>query len=164
MSCDYLSIQGITVFKRIITFCVVAASFGFAAAEENRNTFDQLAYQALDAMWGNAIGPDGNLLQPKTEKERATIPIEPGYVEYVIRSASIAGEAMWCGLDWQPHYLRFMQTERKRNELTTVQAAYIGFLFGLTQQVYSKALSAQETCSEQDRKVTLKKLDQLGRG
>lgn len=152
------------MFKRIITFCVVVASFGFAAAEENRNTFDQLAYQALDAMWGKAIGLDGNLLQPKTEKERTTIPIEPGYVEYVIRSAGIAGEAMWCGLDWQPHYQRFMQTERKRNELTTVQAAYIGFLFGLTQQVYSKALSAQETCSEQDRKVTLKKLDQLGRG
>ena len=152
------------MFKRIITFCVVLASFGFAAAEENRNTFDQLAYQALDAMWGKAIGLDGNLLQPKTEKERTTIPIEPGYVEYVIRSAGIAGEAMWCGLDWQPHYQRFMQTERKRNELTTVQAAYIGFLFGLTQQVYSKALSAQETCSEQDRKVTLKKLDQLGRG
>lgn len=152
------------MFKLIITFCVVLASFGFAAAEENRNTFDQLAYQALDAMWGKAIGLDGNLLQPKTEKERTTIPIEPGYVEYVIRSAGIAGEAMWCGLDWQPHYQRFMQTERKRNELTTVQAAYIGFLFGLTQQVYSKALSAQETCSEQDRKVTLKKLDQLGRG
>ena len=71
------------MFKRIITFCVVLASFGFAAAEENRNTFDQLAYQALDAMWGKAIGLDGNLLQPKTEKERTTIPIEPGYVEYV---------------------------------------------------------------------------------
>jgi hypothetical protein len=80
----------------------------------------------------------------------------------VIRGASIAGEEMWCGVDWQPHYLK--QTERKRNELSTVQAAYIGFLFGLTQQVYSKALSAQETCSEQERKVTLKKLDQLGRG
>jgi hypothetical protein len=151
------------VFKRIITFCVVVAAFGFATAAENANTFDQLAYQALDAMWGKAIGLDGNLLQPKTEKERTTIPIEPGYVEYVIRSAGIAGEAMWCGLDWQPHYQRFMQTERTRNELTTVQAAYIGFLFGLTQQVYSKGLSAQETCSEQDRKVTLKKLDQLGR-
>ena len=71
---------------------------------------------------------------------------------------------MWCGLDWQPHYQRFMQSERKRNELTTVQAAYIGFLFGLTQQVYSQGLSAQETCSEQDRKTTNTKLNQLGRG
>ena len=153
------------MFKRIITFCVVLASFGFAAAEENRNTFDQLAYQALDAMWGKAIGLDGNLLQPKTEKERTTIPIEPGYVEYVIRSAGIAGEAMWCGLDWQPHYQRFMQTERKRNELTTVQAAYSRVFVWLDPTgLHSKALSAQETCSEQDRKVTLKKLDQLGRG
>ncbi len=56
-----------------------------------------------------------------------------------------------------------MQSERKRNELTTVQAAYIGFLFGLTQQVYSQALSAQEACLEQDRKTARTKLDQLGR-
>lgn len=151
------------MFKQIIIFGLAVASFGFATAAENANTFDRLAYQALDAMWGKAVGQDGKPLQPKTEIERTTIPIEPGHVEYVIRSASIAGEAMWCGLDWQPHYLRFMQTERTRNELTTVQAAYIGFLFGLTQQVYSKELSAQETCSEQARKVTLKKLDQLGK-
>ena len=56
-----------------------------------------------------------------------------------------------------------MHSERKLNELTTVQAAYIGFLFGLTQQVYSQALSAREPCSEQDRESTNTKLNQLGR-
>ncbi len=152
------------VFKQIITFCIVFASLGLAAAEENQSIFNQLAHQALNAMWGTAVGPDGIPLKPKSEKERTTIPIAPGYVEYVIRNAVIVGEAMWCGLDWQPHYQRFMQSERKRNELTTVQAAYIGFLFGLTQQVYSQGLSAQETCSEQDRKTTNTKLNQLGGG
>jgi hypothetical protein len=151
------------VFKQIITICIVLASLGLAAAQENQRIFNQLAHQALDAMWGTAVGPDGIALKPKNETERTTIPIAPGYVEYVIRSASIVGEAMWCGLDWQPHYLRFMQSERKRNELTTVQAAYIGFLFGLTQQVYSQGLSSQETCSEQNRKATNTKLNQLGR-
>ena len=152
------------VLKQIITFCIVLASLGLAAAQDNQSISDQLANQALNAMWGTAVGPDGIPLKPKSEKERTTIPIPPGYVEYVIRSAGIVGEAMWCGLDWQPHYQRFMQSERKRNELTAVQAAYIGFLFGLTQQVYSQELSAQETCSEQDRKTTNPKLNQLGRG
>jgi hypothetical protein len=151
------------VLKQIITFCIVLASSGLVSAEQNQSVSDQLAHQALTAMWGTAVGPDGIPLKPKNDKERTTIPIAPGYVEYVIRSAGIVGEAMWCGLDWQPHYLRFMQSERKRNELTTVQAAYIGFLFGLTQQVYSQALSTQKTCSEQDRKTTRAKLNQLGR-
>ena len=151
------------MLRQIITFCIVLASSGLVSAEKNQSVSDQLAHQALNAMWGTAVGPDGIPLKPKNDKERTTIPIAPGYVEYVIRSAGIVGEAMWCGLDWQPHYLRFMQSERKRNELTTVQAAYIGFLFGLTQQVYSQALSAQETCLEQDRKTTRTKLNQLGR-
>ena len=152
------------MLRQIITFCIVLASSGLVSAEKNQSVSDLLAHQALNAMWGTAVGPDGIPLKPKNDKERTTIPIAPGYVEYVIRSAGIVGEAMWCGLDWQPHYQRFMQSERKRNELTTVQAAYIGFLFGLTQQVYSQELSAQETSSEQDRKTTNTKLNQLGRG
>ncbi len=158
-----------STFRVGVVFVVIFLNFALPlpGRAETRNAeasiFEQLAQQALSAVWGKAVDIKGNPLTPKSESERTTIPMPPADVERVIRGAAIVGEAIWCGLDWQPQYLRFMQAERRRNSLTDVQAAYTGILFGLTQQTYAQALAANGKCSTNDREATGRKLELLGK-
>jgi len=151
---------GRTIIALAVFLTLVASAGG---AEDRKAIFAELSRIAIEKMWGNAVGLDGKPLQPKNDKERTTIPITPEHAEYVILSAAVVGQAMWCGLDWNADYLRYMQIERKRHSPTTTQVAYIGFLFGLSQQQFAKAFAMGGKCTDQDRSKVQHDLKALGR-
>lgn len=138
------------------------ASMSAAYATDQQALYDAFARPALDGMWGKAVGPDGKVLKPKNEKERTTIPISGEMVARVVLSGRIVGHAIWCEMQWKDDYLRFMQTERKQNNLSTTQAAYVGFLFGMSQNAFANDLKGGKPCQAANREEVRRALDTLG--
>jgi hypothetical protein len=138
------------------------ASISAASTTDQQALYDAFARQALDGMWGKVVGPDGKVLNPKNEKDRTTIPVSGEMVERVVLSGRIVGHAIWCEMQWKEDYLWFMQAERKRNKFSTTQAAYVGFLFGMSQNAFANDLKAGKPCQAADREEIQRALNTLG--
>ena len=95
---------------------------------------------------------DGSHPAPETEAERAVplVPIAEG--RKIILTGFNSGIAEWCGLDWEAHYLGFMQAERARKQWSDKQIAYIGMLHGNAMQTYIDAMAERgRACSGAER-------------
>ena len=92
----------------------------------------------------------GERVQPVDDAERAAPVIPLADSARVVAAARPVGQAMWCGVEWQPYYLEFMQAER-RKPWSEKQIAFIGVLFGLTQSTFSTALTQRGPCSAEAR-------------
>jgi hypothetical protein len=108
------------------------------------------------AFWGNAVGPDGQVLSPSNEAERERLLIPHADAVRVVNGAHVYGLALWCNLDWKPVYLKFMEAERAKG-WNEKQIAFVGMLFGMTQAAVK--LSVGGTCSAKDRSTIQKALD-----
>ncbi|MBM3484621.1 MAG: hypothetical protein FJX66_15135 [Alphaproteobacteria bacterium] len=99
-----------------------------------------------------AILRDGSHPAPETEAERAMplVPLKDG--RKIILTGFNSGIAEWCGLDWEAHYLGFMQAERARKQWSDKQLAYIGILHGSAMQTYIDAMAERgRACSDEER-------------
>src|SRR5262245_61357747 len=126
---------GRAVEHRRVSWPLVAAfAMGSSPAMAQSGSPDALV-QALvttaqQNFWGRAVLSNGETVQPADDAER-TAPVIP-FVDSarVVNAAIPVGRALWCGVEWQPYYLAFMQGER-RGSWSEKQVAFIGVLFGL---------------------------------
>ena len=101
----------------------------------------------LDSFWGKAIDSKGKPVQPKDDRERATIPISRAQSYYLINKGGESGLAEWCGVDWQERYLLILKQLRKY--LTTdTQVAYAGVLHGVAQGMVASGMKGEACDAE----------------
>jgi hypothetical protein len=124
---------------KIIVATLAAASIAHASPVTDE-LVGRLSRLAADNFWGKAVLSSGQPVQRPPDLDPNTPLIPLADARRVVEAAFPVGVAMWCKVEWRPYYLRFMQTERKRS-WTQVQVAYIGVLFGLSQQTFSDALA-----------------------
>ena len=95
--------------------------------------------------WGNARGENGDILQlpAGTDPKEAIIPREDAL--NVVEASVLVGRALSCGVRWDHYYLSYMKIERGKNKWTETQIAFIGLLFGVSQNQISKALEGSCT-------------------
>ena len=102
---------------------------------------------------------DGSFVPAETEEEmkHLIIPIEDA--KRVIHFGSKSGLAEWCGIEYRPAYLQFMQDERRLGKWNDKQIAYIGLLHGISVSVFSHSLQkTQGLCSEAQKRHMLEQL------
>jgi len=63
--------------------------------------------------------------------------------------AAISAKVDWCGMDYKPFYLSFMQFERVPNKLSQMQLAFIGYSHGANLTQNLKGLKDKK-CSKED--------------
>ena len=130
--------------RAIIIAVTLAAASIAQASPVTDDLVGRLSRVAADNFWGKAILSSGQPVQRPPDLDPNLPLIPPADARRVVEAALPVSVAMWCGVEWRPYYLRFMQTERKRS-WTEIQVAYIGVLFGLTQQTFSDALASDPT-------------------
>jgi hypothetical protein len=117
-----------------------------------------LVATAQENFWGRAVLSSGETVQPVDNAER-TAPVIPfADSARVVSAAAPVGGALWCGVEWQPYYVAFMQSERRKS-WSEKQVAFIGVLFGLAQHSISNALK-QNPCSPETRELVLRRMGQ----
>ena len=115
-----------------------------------------LVATAQENFWGRAVLSSGETVQPADEAER-TAPVIPFPDSVrVVGAATPVGGALWCGVEWQPYYRGFMQSERRKS-WSEKQVAFIGVLFGLAQYSMWNALK-QNPCPPEAREAVLRRL------
>lgn len=118
---------------------------------------DYLILVTLKYFWGKAKLSSGELVQPKDEKERRSVPIPQKEAVRVVRAAAPVGLAMWCGMPWQSYYNAFMKSERSK-PWSEKQIVFIGMLFGMAQESLAKSAS-RSPCKGRDRDGVTRLLD-----
>jgi hypothetical protein len=71
----------------------------------------------------------------------------------VVRIASNAATAQWCGLEWKDSYFHpFLKGEKEKKVWTEKQIAYISLLHGLTMgAILTGVEKMNRKCSTEDR-------------
>jgi hypothetical protein len=118
---------------------------------------DQIIALTQANFWGNAKGRDGKALSPADEKEKHSLLIPRADAMRVAEEAHTYGLALWCGIDWRPTYLEYMQAERAKG-WNEKQIAFVGMLFGAIQGKMLRLLEA-ETCTNEDKSAIQQALD-----
>jgi hypothetical protein len=140
--------------RRVSWSCVAAFAISSSLAVAQSGSPDALVQSLVTTaqknFWGRAVLSKGETVQPVDDAER-TAPVIP-FVDSarVVNAAIPVGRALWCGVEWQPYYLAFMQAER-RGSWSEKQIAFIGVLFGLTQGTVSTALTQRGPCAAETR-------------
>ena len=140
--------------RRVSWSCAAVFAMSSSLATAQTGSPDALVRSlvttAQENFWGRAVLSNGETVQPVDDAER-TAPVIPfGDSARVVNGAMPVARALWCGVEWQPYYLMFMQAER-RGSWSEKQIAFIGVLFGLTQGVVSRALIQRGPCSAETR-------------
>jgi hypothetical protein len=115
-----------------------------------------LVATAQENFWGRAVLSSGEAVQPIDDAER-TAPVIPfSDAVRVVSAAAPVGGALWCGVEWQPYYRAFMQSERRKS-WSEKQVAFIGVLFGLAQHAMWNALK-QDPCAPETREMVQRRM------
>jgi hypothetical protein len=115
-----------------------------------------LVATAQESFWGRAVLSSGETVQPLDDAER-TAPVIPFPDSVrVVGAATPVGGALWCSVEWQPYYLAFMQSERRKS-WSEKQVAFIGVLFGVAQYSMWNALK-QNPCPPEAREAVLRRI------
>jgi hypothetical protein len=101
---------------------------------------DEFTQLALNGFWGKALDENDEVVRPKDEKDRKTVPIPHGDARRVAHAGVPAGVAAWAELDWESYYKAFMKKERSSRRWSGKQIAFIGVLFGVAQGSTEKSL------------------------
>jgi hypothetical protein len=115
-----------------------------------------LVATAQENFWGRAVLSSGETVQPIDDAERAAPVIPFSDSVRVVSAAAPVGGALWCGIEWQPYYVAFMQSERRRS-WSEKQVAFIGTLFGLAQRAMWNALK-ENPCPPETREMVLRRM------
>jgi len=103
---------------------------------------------------------DGSFVPAETaeEKKSPIIPLNDG--RRIIDRGGLSAIAEWCGIDYLPSYLQFMQNERKNYHWNDKQSSYVGLLHGMSVAVHRQGLKdiGLKTCSDAQKQHTLKQL------
>jgi hypothetical protein len=148
-------------FRGTVACCAVAlvvwSPFGMTQPELPDALVQSLVTTAQESFWDRGVLSSGESVRPIDDAER-TAPVIP-FVDSarVVNAAWPVGQALWCGVEWQPYYLAFMQAERRKS-WSEKQIAFMGVLFGLTQGTFSRALTQRGPCSPEARESVLKSL------
>ena len=154
--------EGITVlFQWRLFVCgvglvTVSPSVGMAQQALPDPVVQALVATAQDNFWGRAVLSSGEPVQPIDDAER-TAPVIPFPDSVrVVSAAAPVGGALWCGVEWQPYYLAFMQSERRKS-WSEKQVAFIGVLFGIAQHSMWNALK-QNPCPPETRELVTRRM------
>ena len=132
-----------------------------AAIAHAQNVFsDQQAAELIrlahQNFWGKAKLSTGQVIQPRDERERQTLPIPYADAVRVVQSSVPAGLGAWCSVDWRSYYQAFMKLERQK-PWSEKQIAFICILFGVAQGNLQKAMS-KSPCTPKEREGVTKLL------
>ena len=120
---------------------------------------EELLSLVLQNFWGKARLSNGQLVQPASEAERATVPISKTVVNRSFDIGEVSGLAEWCNLAWQSNYFALTKAARSRG-FSDKQIAFVSFLHGAAQGRIASAMSKKGMCSAEEWQKIEQFLDQ----
>jgi len=137
---------------RTLYFVVALLSASKAMAIDPQQA-DSIIDYSLQHFWGKAVLMSGAKVQASNEAERSRLPIDRVYAREIVDASVPAGFGEWCNANWKSYYLSYMQFQRhqRQKSLTEVQAAFVGYLFGVAQGEVIRSAS-KNTCTTDDNK------------
>lgn len=121
---------------------------------------ESLIRKVQKSYWGTAKLPDGSVIQPLSDAERQSIPVNRAVANFAMDVGELSGLAEWCGLDWERSINALMRNARK-NKQTEKQVAFIAMLHGIAQGAISSAMSKSGQCQPQEREKVSKRLENI---
>ncbi len=140
----------------LILLLLIQPTFAGVLTSENRQ---RIVATSMEHFWGNARSSDGAIVQPKSEAERAKIPITKADTNLIIDVGEISSIAERCKLDWKSNLYALTDSARKSG-LSQTQVAYVSFLHGYTMGLLERSLSKIE-CDKEMYKSTAARVKAL---
>jgi hypothetical protein len=103
----------------------------------------------LKNFWGKAIDSKGQSIEPISEVDRTTIPVNQSWITLAIDTGEASGKLEWCQLN--PLVTMRALTARARSEgMTDKQVAFVTMLHGTTQGAVTKQHQGR-ACADADK-------------
>ena len=142
---------GVATMQRTLLVALLVLFHGFATAGVvPQSAREELFNRALEGFWGRARMPDGTPIQPTSEQDRRTFPVNKSVANFAFDVGELSGLAQWCALDWQANFTALTRSARKNGQ-TEKQVAFISVLHGVAQGTIETAMSKSEPCAPQER-------------
>ncbi len=106
----------------------------------------KMAKDVVPYFWDKAVDSKGNVIRAKGKQERERMPVPMKDLSRIIDNAVPTGYAMFCGVKWETYYQAYMKLERVMHKWNEVENAFIGMVFGYTQQMVTSSLAARMKC------------------
>ena len=116
---------------------------------------EEIIGRTRELFWSHAVGEDGKPLTPTDDQERTALLIPQDQARRVVDDAFDYGLALWCGVEWNPTYLQYMQVERRKSR-NVKQVAFIGMLFGVTQGTIKRI--SDGACTPEDKSEVVRRI------
>jgi hypothetical protein len=124
---------------------------GFAAADVvPLSAREELLKRSLEGFWGRAKTPDGKAIQPESEADRRTPPVNERVANFAFDVGELSGLAEWCGVDWKANFAALTRNARNNGQ-SEKQVAFISVVHGVAQGAVSSAMLRSGPCSPQYR-------------
>lgn len=136
--------------KRILLISLIVLSQPAFAGIVPEATRDVLLREALQGFWGRAKTSDGQLIQPASNAERQTMPVNKSVANFAFDVGEQSGLAEWCGIDWTRNFAALTRQARKNNQ-TEKQVAFISVAHGAAQGLVASSMAKSGPCSTRER-------------
>ena len=155
------SLQSSGVTNMLRTFLIALAFLpqGVAAAGiVPAPAREALLKQALEGFWGRAKTADGKPIQPESEAERRTLPVNEKVANFAFDVGELSGLAEWCGIEWKPNFAALTRHARNGGQ-SERQVAFISVVHGVAQGSVASAMAKSGPCSAQHREKVRMRVD-----
>lgn len=116
--------------------------------------------EALQGFWGRAKTADGHFIQPASEAERQTMPVNQHVAHFAFDVGELSGLAQWCGLDQQRSFKALMRQARQ-NKQTEKQLAFIALVHGAAQGMVFSVMAKSGPCRPPENSKVAAQIDSL---
>lgn len=121
---------------------VLAVLCGTAGAQIPPEERTAIVDYVLKNFWGNAIDSSGRPIQPSSETERGTVPVDRSWTSLAIDIGEVSGRLQWCRLD-SIVTMRALTARARRQGLSDKQVAFVTMVHGMTQGTVVRQRQAQ---------------------
>lgn len=111
---------------------------------------ESLIGAALSGFWGRARDSSGMIIQPASEAERTTVPVNRSSVDRALSIGETSGLAEWCGLAWTDNLLNMTRSARQAGR-SDKQVAFLTVAHGMALESVSGSLKRSRQCDAQMR-------------
>jgi hypothetical protein len=138
--------------KYLIAIVLLGLTQTVLSAVVPASSREPILQKVLQGFWGQAKTSDGKVIQPASDEERRTMPINMNVANFSFDMGELSGTAQWCGIDWRQSFNALMRQARRNNQ-TEKQLAFIAVVHGAAQELVSSSLTKSGKCSslEQNR-------------
>ncbi|MDD2368598.1 MAG: hypothetical protein PHQ90_04790 [Sulfuricurvum sp.] len=124
------------------------------------STREPLLKETLKVFWSKGKTADGKSIQPTSNSDRQTMPVNMNVANFAFDMGELSGLAEWCGVDWRENFAALTRQARKNNQ-TEKQVAFISIVHGTAQGFVASSMAKSGSCSAQQREQIKSQIDSM---